>query len=147
MRDTNFQEPLQSNPCRSRQHISNETLGQTTTTDDTHPQLPTAIKRHSHCLGTPICPRQLQLQQNAFSTNGMCSTITPKQYKISIMGRKFDRWMVLTDITRTLPMPRSSGVLHYIWAQVHLFTCRILHKGELDIAHLLGFEGATGSAP
>jgi hypothetical protein len=37
----------------------------------------------------------------------MCSTITPKQYKISIMGRKFDRWMVLTDITRTLPMPHD----------------------------------------
>jgi hypothetical protein len=41
----------------------------------------------------------------------------------------------------------SSGVLRYIWAQVHLFTCRILHKGELNITHLLGFEGAIGSAP
>jgi hypothetical protein len=26
--------------------------------------------------------------------------------------------------------------------QVHLFTCRILYKGELDFTHLLGFEGA-----
>ncbi len=95
--NTNLQEPLQGNPCGSRQHISNETLRQTTTTDDTHPQLPTIIKCHTHCLGTPICPRQLRLQKNAFSTNGMCSIITPKQYKTSIMGRKFDRQMVLTD--------------------------------------------------
>jgi hypothetical protein len=30
---------------------------------------------------------------------------------------------------------------------VHLFACRILHERELNITHLLGFEGAIGSAP
>jgi hypothetical protein len=39
------------------------------------------------------------------------------------------------------------GVLHYIRAKVHLFTGRVLHEGELDITHLLGFEGAIESAP
>ncbi len=107
MSNTNFQDPLQSDPCGSRQHISNETLGQTTTADNTHPQFPMTIECRSHCLGTPICPQQLQLQQNALSTNGMCSTITPKQHKMSIMGRKFDKQMVLTNITRTLPMPQN----------------------------------------
>ncbi len=107
MSNTNIQEPLQSYPCGNRQHIFNETLGQITTTDDTHPQLPTTIECHSHWFATPICPRKLQLHQNAISTNGMCSTITPKQHKTSIMGRKFDRWMVLNNITRTLPMPHD----------------------------------------
>ncbi len=132
--DTNFQEPLQSNLCRNRQHISNETLGQTTTIDDTHPQTPMAIKCWSHCLGTPKCPRQLWLQQNGLSTNLMCSTITPKQHKTSIMGRKFDRRMVLTNITKTLPMPYDVCQTSKKWESVRhsIFLNKIHHTTYHD---------------
>ncbi len=41
----------------------------------------------------------------------------------------------------------SSRVLNYIWAQVHPFNGIILHKGELDIAHLFGLKGAIGNNP
>ncbi len=41
----------------------------------------------------------------------------------------------------------SLGVFHYIRVQVHLFTCGIVDKGELNFIHLFGFKGAIGSAP
>ncbi len=31
--------------------------------------------------------------------------------------------------------------------QVHLFVCGLLYKGELNLTHLFGFEGANGSVP
>jgi hypothetical protein len=57
--DTNLQKSLQGNPCGSRQHFSNATLGKTLTINNPYTQISTFIKCSSYCLSTPICTWQL----------------------------------------------------------------------------------------
>ncbi len=80
-------------------------------------------------LAQRICPRQLWLQQNAISPNGMCGAITPKQWETSNMGSKLDRWMVLTNIPGALPMPCSLCETNEKWESVRhsIFQNKVHH--------------------
>jgi hypothetical protein len=61
---------------------------------------------------------------------------TPYLYHVSYACQLLGRTMAV-DLLWGIP---------YIWVQVPFFTCRILYDGELNFTHLLGFEGAIGSA-
>ena len=85
--NTNLQEPLQGNPCGSRRHFSNATLGYTLLPQTILTLIFYANQMQSYHLSTPIYTWQLRLQQNAIGLNGMRRTISWKQWEKRHMGR------------------------------------------------------------
>jgi hypothetical protein len=105
--NTNVQKSLQGNISWSRWQLPNATVGQIASTNSTHAESTTTIKRCPHYLGIPIRPWKLRLQQNAPSPTWMRSPTVQKQNQTRNLGRTLNRWVVFGHIKWTLPMPQN----------------------------------------
>ena len=98
-----LQNTLPQHNGRSSGGFPRESMGSVATAGRDYAQPSTAIKLHPKCIGLCASQRTIRLQQNAISTDGMCSSNTRESGQARYVAISHGRRMVSQHVTHTLP--------------------------------------------